>query len=278
MRRKVSLEKICEINKEAAAVLKVRNKIGRPHIEEDQPELLQSIIDIVTLGGAAHDRRRTEEIRSCKTLDELHEKLLTEGFQISRSATYLRIIPRNSNMEGKRHKTVAPVRLCRAQNDEHKSHEDSRFCTATIRALQSLASLLGPNQVAFISQDDKCRVPLGLKAAQKQQPILMHVQHRVKLMDHDWIVAEKHKLIPSVYGALEIKPQRMGDLDAISYSGPTYIAIRSGKHDSSTAASHAVDFERLLELPEFESTMKFQGAVKPVIIINSDGGPDENPR
>lgn len=277
MRRKVNLEKICEMNKEAAAVLKVRNKIGRPHIEEDQPELLQRIIDIVTLGGAAHDRRRTEEIRSCKTLDELHKKLLTEGFQISRSATYLRIIPRNSStLEGKRR--VAPVRLCRAQNDDYKSHEDSRFCTATTRALQSLASLLGPNQVAFISQDDKCRVPLGLKAAQKQPPILMHVQHRVKLMDHDWIVAEKHELIPSVYGALEIKPQRMGDLDATSYSGPTYTAIRSGKHDSSTAASHAVDFERLLELPEFESTMKFQGTVKPVIIINSDGGPDENLR
>ncbi len=46
----------------------------------------------------------------------------------------------------------------------------------------------------------------------------------------------------SVYAALLINDSR------VSYSGPTYIAIRSGKHDTSTAVSHATDFERLYGL------------------------------
>ncbi len=108
----------------------------------------------------------------------------------------------------------------------------------------------------------------------------MHVEYRVSLPDHDWVVAERHKLIPSVYAGINIQPNGLGERQAVVYSGPTYIAIRSGKHSSSTAFSHAFDFEKLLLLPEFDSITKsgVERLVKPVVVFTVDGGPDENPR
>ena len=43
--------------------------------------------------------------------------------------------------------------------------------------------------------------------------------------------------------------------------------------------SHAADFERLQQLPEFDQVMKdATGNMKPVVITTVDGDPDENPR
>lgn len=50
-----------------------------------------------------------------------------------------------------------------------------------------------------IAQDDKACVPMGITAANKQSPILMHVEYKVKLPDHDYVVAPSYKLIPSVW-------------------------------------------------------------------------------
>ncbi|KAG5889651.1 hypothetical protein JTB14_028929 [Gonioctena quinquepunctata] len=107
----------------------------------------------------------------------------------------------------------------------------------------------------------------------------MHMEYRIKLPDHDWVIAERHKLIPSVYAGIKITSSMLGQPQAVGYSGPTYIAIRSGKHSSSTANTHAQDFETLLELEEFRPLAKTDhGLVKPVVIMTVDGGPDENPR
>jgi len=66
----------------------------------------------------------------------------------------------------------------------------------------------------------------------------------------------------------------------VSYSGPTFIAIRSGKHSSSTAFSHVKDLKTVLELPEFQELVRVAGGgqTKPVFMFTVDGGPDENPR
>ena len=75
-----------------------------------------------------------------------------------RSSVYLRLQPkRRSSHQGKRHINTVPVRLIRAQNAFHKSHPDQRLCQATIRAMDELASLLGPSEVCYISQDHKAR-------------------------------------------------------------------------------------------------------------------------
>lgn len=277
--QKSKLLEIVNKNPEAASILKKREKIGRPRIEEDQPLLLKTISDIAIFGSAVHDRRRTEEIKTCHTLDDLRKSLLSMGFEISRSALYLRLLPRDAlSNEGKRHVSTVPVRICRAQNDLHKCHPDEKFCKTSIRFLESVASLLGPKQICFISQDDKARVPLGLAAANKQAPIVMHLQYRVRLPDHDWVVGSKHKLIPSVYAGITVDSNGFGNPASVSYSGPTYIAVRNGKCDSSTAESHGLDIHRLTELPEFKDICKIGDSFKPVWIITVDGGPDENPR
>lgn len=107
----------------------------------------------------------------------------------------------------------------------------------------------------------------------------MHLDYRVRLPDHDWVVAEKHKLIPSVYAFITIQAKKIGDPRAVTYSGPTYITIRSGKHSSSTARSHAKDFQMLMENDNFASYCKRPDfTFKPIVMITVDGGPDENPR
>ena len=277
---KRKLEDICHENPEIKKKLSRRDIAGRPTLENDQPLLLKTIADIALFGSAVDDRRRTESIRSVKSLDELAQELRKIGFHISRSGTYLRLIPRISNStEGRRHVSTVPVKLIRAQTDYHKSHLDTKFAETSIHYLENIASILGPDQVFFISQDDKARVPIGVTAANKQAPLLMHMEYRIKLPDHDWVIAEKHKLIPSVYAGIKITSNMLGQPQAVGYSGPTYIAIRSGKHSASTANTHAQDFETLLELEEFQALCKTgHGLVKPVVIMTVDGGPDENPR
>ena len=56
------------------------------------------------------------------------------------------------------------------------------------------------------------------------------------------------------------------------------ISIRSGKHASSTAYTHALDFNRVLELTQLYPITRFfaDKSVKPVFIFTVDGGSDEN--
>lgn len=107
----------------------------------------------------------------------------------------------------------------------------------------------------------------------------MHVEYKIHLPDHDWVVASRHKLTPSVYAGILIKENCMGRKDAVTHSGPTYITIRSVKHNSSTASSHSKDLEKLLELEDFQPMVKGDdGKIKPIFMMSVDGGPDENPR
>ena len=108
------------------------------------------------------------------------------------------MLPRRSNsVEGKRHVRTVPVRLKKASNDEHKKHIDQYFATNTIDHLKTLAGTFGADAMLFLSQDDKARVPLGLPAARKQAPLLMYLDYKISLPDHDFVIVSGHKLIPS---------------------------------------------------------------------------------
>ena len=72
----------------------------------------------------------------------------------------------------------------------------------------------------------KAKVPIGLPAAKKHVPLVMHLEYKVLLPDHDFTVGAQHKLIPSVIGVMEILPKKLTG-DAVTYNDPTYIAIRS---------------------------------------------------
>ena len=115
----------CAKNPELKPTLKIRNEAGRSRLEDDQPLLLQAILDIAFNGPAANEKRQIDVYRSIKTLDELTKQLNDDGFSIHRGEVYLRLIPkRSSSLEGKRHVRTVPVKLIRAQNDSHAKHVD----------------------------------------------------------------------------------------------------------------------------------------------------------
>lgn len=67
--------------------------------------------------------------------------------------------------------------------------------------------------------------------------------------------------------------------DQIGVNGPTFISIRSVKHDKSCAATHSDDFERILQLEEFRNaTLTANNDAKPLVFVSVDGGPDEAPK
>jgi hypothetical protein len=271
VRKKRKLERLQELHPDEDLI---KSGPGRYPIEHSQPGLHDVIIQIAMSNCEAHKKRQMESLNTCQTLDDLCEAVKEYGFRISRQGLYLRLLPKKANStEGKRHVTTVPVKLIKATSTGRKKHPDSHFAMATVNYLKDLAKMMGPCSVFYLSQDDKCRVPLGLPAATKQSPFLMMMEYRVQLPDHDFVVAPRHKLIPSVYAAAKI------DENGVTYSGPTYIAIRSGKHDSSTASTHAHDFDSLFDLNEFRDVIKTEdGLMKPIVIISVDGGPDENPR
>ena len=243
-------------------------------IEESQPGLHQAILDVIAPEAGADIRRRTEVYNSVRTLDQLHSALEERGFRLSRSATYYRLIPANArHRDAKRHVNTVPVKLLKPRNDLRKKHIDGHFAMASVKQADELAELFPPETVLYISQDDKAKVPLGLPISKKQTAILMHLEYKVLLPDHDFAIAPAHKLIPSVMAACLKK-----DGKKVGYGGPTLISIRSMKHDSSTAASHVEDFDTLIEAREFQEATKTNGKVKPLVFMSVDGGPDEAPK
>jgi hypothetical protein len=109
---------------------------------------------------------------------------------------------------------------------------------------------------------------------------LMHVEYRVDHRNHDWVVAGRHKLIPSVYAGIHTVLVGFGNKQAAGCSGSTYTVVRSRKDFLSTALSHGLDLEMLLNLKAFEA-ITMNGTVRsvnPVFVSTVDGGPDKDPR
>lgn len=57
-----------------AAEAGVHQAAGRPR-REDENEILKTIVDVAQYGASTHERRRFEQLRTVKTLDDLVEKL-----------------------------------------------------------------------------------------------------------------------------------------------------------------------------------------------------------
>ena len=67
-------------------------------------------------------------------------------------------------------------------------------------------------------------------------------------------------------------------MNAVTYSGPTYCAIRSAKHIGSSAYHHLQDMKRIRSLHIFDGSFKNNSEAKSVMIATVDGGPDETPQ
>ena len=142
---------------------------------------------------------------------------------------------------------------------------------------KELCGLLGSQQCILGGSDDKCRVSIGLPAAGKQTKMLMRMDRRIITPDHDYVVAEKHKLVPSVTGfrTIENDDKYAAKSGTVKYGGETYVAIRSGKHSVADAWTHGIDILRCFELDQFKETLFFNGKVKPILFWESDGAADE---
>ena len=91
------------------------------------------------------------------------------------------------------------------------------------------------------------------------------------LLDHDFVVAPKPKLIPSVIDDMKLVKSKDLTNDAVIYSGATYIDIRSAKHSE--------DMMRVHSLPELQRAFKLSDMKrKKARIVTVDGAPDENLR
>ena len=90
----------------------------------ENAELIAAISRIAISGSAAHERRRSEIIRTVETLDQLTDALNREGYTLKRSAVYLHLLPRNAKTrERKRHVTTAPVKLISAKTLKPSIHQ-----------------------------------------------------------------------------------------------------------------------------------------------------------
>ena len=96
-----------------------------------------------------------------------------------------------------------------------------------------VGKLFGFHAVWFTSSNNKVKVPLVLAALTLPAPILMHLEYKVRLPDHNVLVGTPHNLIPSVYGNCDINLK-----GEVTYSGHTFIRICKGKHDKSSANTH----------------------------------------
>jgi hypothetical protein len=84
------------------------------------------------------------------------------------------------------------------------------------------------------------------------------------------------KLISSLYFSI-YAASIIDETGLLTHAGPTYVSIRSAKHDRLTHESHAIDFDRLVELKEFEKVARdYLGHVKPIVIMNIDNSGLEN--
>ena len=114
MREKI--KNLCSENEAAASEVKRFNRRAtrRPSKEVNQPEVLSTIVIVAEASSYINNRRRYEHLRSVKTLDHFHSELTRPGFNLSRSASYLKLSPRRTDSrEGKRHVQTDKVKLVR---------------------------------------------------------------------------------------------------------------------------------------------------------------------
>lgn len=73
----------------------------------------------------------------------------------------------------------------------------------------------------------------------------------------------------------QLKVERLKNSTSNAVSFPTFV----GKHDSSSSASHWIDYQRLYDIPEFKTLLyRDDGSTKPILWLRPDGATDVNPK
>ena len=107
---------------------------------------------------------------------------------------------------------------------------------------------------------------------------MMHVEYEIRLSDHAFAVAEKHKLTPSVYAFKDMLPNKYGDAAAVSYKGDTFIRMLSMQHDATTTFDHRIDLLAAYLDETLKKRLWTATGPRPVLFVRTDGGLDQNVR
>ena len=118
--------------------------------------------------------------------------------------------------------------------------------------------------------DDKAKIPTNITTAKKQTPLVMHIEYQVSMLDYDFFFGSKHKLIRSVISDMK-------DLtnDAVSYSGPTYISVRSAVNSGSLAFYYLCAKNRVHSLPEFTESFEVKSSKEKKVMVVTVENPYE---
>ena len=86
------MTKLSQTSEVAAISLKSfqRESEGRPRLECDQPGIIEAILDIVQATTETDDHRRSEILRTTRTLQDLHTELTNLGFQLCKNSAFYR--------------------------------------------------------------------------------------------------------------------------------------------------------------------------------------------
>ena len=123
------------------------------------------------------------------------------GYNLSRNGFYLRFLPCHRNTsDGKPYVNTVPVKLVRPEDSLRKKNINCMFAKSFINDMFEACKFFCPNAVLFMPNDDKGRIPLGLAAANLQASLLMEMEYKLKLLDHDFVIRPQPQLIPSVCG------------------------------------------------------------------------------
>ena len=130
-----------------------------------------------------------------------------------------------------------------------------------------------------ISVDEKCKVPLSIAAANKEQKILMRVEKKVKLPVHPFVVGPKHKLIPSVTvncAVVDEKNMEIGDYKAVKSHGPIMVAVRSNYPSTTSVNAHRNDLIKMIEDADNAHDVRSNAddKMKPTLLLQHDSGCD----
>ena len=137
-----------------------------------------------TAGATVHERRRSEQLSSAKTPEDLHDSLVQFGYNLSRSTMYLRFQSwKTDSAQPRRQVKSVPVKLKRAQNNARKKLMDQNFAFTINEYTKEIWSISSPDLVPFLAVNCKAKVPLWIATTTKHAPILMHLDYEVWIPD-----------------------------------------------------------------------------------------------
>lgn len=106
----------------------------------------------------------------------MHAALTKEGYNRSRQALYLRLIPRRADSNVVKHPVrTVPGTLHKPKKTLHNRHTNADFTFATTYEMRDILSLFRSQNAFFFL------VPIGLNAITKQAHLIMHVNYEIRL-------------------------------------------------------------------------------------------------